>query len=106
MVASRQVEILFCRGIGRQRGRGFRALAEVFGRTAIPFLRKYNVPAPKYVGADLLEFAAPETAEVVSGRNSFKTAANSLERQTVTKQLGSGSRKTTASRVVPTNSTN
>ena len=54
MVASRQVEITFCGGIGQQRGRGFIAFAQVIGRTATPFLRKYIVPAAKRVGADLL----------------------------------------------------
>ena len=68
MNASRPVEIPYYRGVGRQRGRGFGALAQVIGRTAIPFLRKYCVPAAKRVGADLLEFAVPEIAEVVSGR--------------------------------------
>ena len=62
MVASRQVEIPYYRGAGRQRGRGFGALAQVFGRTEIPFLRKYIVPAAKRIGADLLEFAVPESA--------------------------------------------
>ena len=65
MVASRQIEIPYSRGVGRQRGWGFGALAQVIGRTAIPFLRKKLVPAAKRVGADLLEFAVPETAEVV-----------------------------------------
>ena len=51
MVASRQVEITFYRGVGRQRGRRFGALAQVIGRTAIPFSRKYIVPAAKRVGA-------------------------------------------------------
>ena len=64
MVASRQVEIPYYRGVGRQRGRGFSALAQDIGRTAIPFLRKYVVPVVKRVGADLLEFAVPEIAEV------------------------------------------
>ena len=93
MVASREVEIPFYRGVGRQRGRGFRALAQVIGRTAIPFLRKYIVPAAKRVGADMLKFAVPESAEVVSGRKNFKTAAKIVGRQTLRKQLGSGSRK-------------
>ena len=57
MVAPRQVDIPFYRGIGRQRGRGFGALAQAIGRTRIPFLRKYIVPAAKRLGADLLEFA-------------------------------------------------
>ena len=68
MVASRQVEIPFYSGIGRQRGRGFGGLAQVSGRTAIPFPRKYIFSAAKPVGADLLEFAVPEIAEVVSGK--------------------------------------
>ena len=82
MVASRQVEIPYYKGVGRQRGRGFGALAQGIRRTAIPFLRKFIVPAAKRVGADLLEFAVPKIAEVVSGRKNFKTAAKSVGRQT------------------------
>ena len=111
MVASTEVEIPFFKGFGRQRGRGFGALAKVIERTAIPFLRKYIVPAAKRVGADLLEFAVPEIAEVVSGRKNFKTAAKSVGRQTLRKKLGSGSRKRKgaigvrqASRFIPTKS--
>ena len=104
MVASRQVEIPFYRGIGRQRGRGFGALSQVNGRTAIPFLRKYIVPAAKRVGADLLEFAVPEIAEVVSGRKNIKATEKSVGKQTLRKQLGSRSRKKAASRVIPTKS--
>ena len=60
MVASRQLQIPYYRGVGRQRGRGFGALAQVIERTAIPFLHKCIVPAAKCVGTDLLEFAVPE----------------------------------------------
>ena len=105
ILASKQVEIPYYRGVGRQRGRGFGAIAQVIGRTAIPFLRKYIVPAAKRVGADLLEFAVSEIAEVVSGRKNFKTAAKSVEEQTLEKQLGEGSKKRTASRVIPPKST-
>ena len=130
MVASRKVEIPYYRGVGRQRGRGFGALAQVIGRTAIPFLRKYFVPAAKRVGADLLEFAAPEIGEVISGRKSLKSAAKNVGKQSLKKQLGQesrrqkgaeggrefaegslrtpgrqGSRKKTASRAFPTKST-
>ena len=62
------------------------------------------VPAAKRVGADLLELAVPETAEVVSGGKNFKTAAKSVGRQTLRKQLSSGSKKRNASRVIPTKS--
>ena len=105
MVGSRQVEMPFYRGVGRQRRRGFGALAQVIGRTAFPFLRNYIVPAARRVGADLLEFAAPEIAGCVSGRKNFKTAAKSVGRQTLRTQLGSGSRKRPANRVIPTKST-
>ena len=96
MVASRQVEIPYYRSFGRQRGRGFGALAQGIGRTALPFLRKYNVPAAKRVGADLLEFAVPEIAQVVSGRKNFE-AAKSVGKQTLKKQLGEGSRRAAGS---------
>ena len=99
MVASRQIEIPYYRGVDRQRGRGFGALAQVIGRTAIPFLRKYVVPAEKRVGADLLEFAAPEIGEVISGRKSFKSAAKKVRKETLKKQLGSGSKQR---RIIPT----
>ena len=116
MVALREVEIPIHRGVGRQRGRGFGALAQVIGRFAIPFLRKYIVPAAKRIAADMLEFAAPEIGEVISGRKYFKSAAKSVGRQTLRKQLGewsqrrrAGSRKRKgaigvrqASRVIPT----
>ena len=109
MVASRQIEIPYYRAVGRQRGRGFGALAQLLGRTAIPFLRKYVVPGAKRVGADLLEFAVPEIAEDVSGRKNFKTAAKSVGRQTLRKQLGEGShrqmRGSKQRKIFPTKST-
>ena len=93
MVASSQVEIPYYRAVGRQRGRGFAALAQLFGRTAIPVLRKYVVPAAKRIGADMLEFAAREIGEIFSGRKSFKSAAKSVGKQTLKKQLGEMSRR-------------
>ena len=68
MVASRQVEIHFYRVVGRQRGRGFGAVAQIIGRTELPFCRKHILPAAKRVGANLLQFGVPEIAEVVGGR--------------------------------------
>ena len=97
MVASREVETPFYRGVGRQRRRGYGALAQFVGRPAIPFLREYIVPAAKRVVADLMEFAVPEIAEVVSCRKNFKTTAKSVGRETLRKQLGEGSRSRTAS---------
>ena len=90
MVASNLLEVPYYKGIGRQRERRFGALAQVFGRTGIPFLRRYIVPAAKRVGADLLEFAMPEVADFLSGKKKFKTAAKSVGRQTLGKKLGGG----------------
>ena len=50
----------------------------------------------------MLEFAAPEIGEVISGGKSFKTAAKKVGKQTLKKQLGSGSKQ---SRIIPTKST-
>ena len=102
MVASRQVESPYYRTVGRQRGRGFGALAQGIGRTANPFSRKYVVPVAKFIGADMLEFAAPEIGEVISGIKSFKTTANSVGKQTLKKHMGSGSKQR---RIIPTKST-
>ena len=101
MVASKQVKLPFYRGIGRQRGRGFGALVLANGRTAIPFLRKTIVPAAKRVGADLMDFAEPEIADVFSGRKKFKTDAKSVGRPILRTKMGIGSRKKSASRVIP-----
>ena len=106
MVASRQVEIPYYRGVGRQRGRGFGALAQVIGRAPIPVLRKNVVPAAKRIGADMLEFAAPEIGEVFSGRKSFKSAAKTVGKKTLRKQLGEGSHKgSKQKKIIPTKST-
>ena len=108
MVASREVEFPFSIGFARQCGRGLSALAQVIGGTAIPHLGKYipllSKSQQQNLGADLLEFAAPEIGEVVSGRKYFKTAAKIMGRQTLRKQFGCGSKKKTASTAIPTKS--
>ena len=104
MVASREVELPYYKGVGRQPGRGFGALAQVIGRTAIPILKKYVVPAARRIGADMLGFAVPEIADVVSGKQNFKAVAKNVGRQTLKKQLGGGSRKRSASKVIQTKS--
>ena len=93
MVASRSVELPYNRSIARQRASGLGALAQVIGRTAIPFLRKNIVPVAHRVGADLMEIAAPEIATVVSGRRNFKIAAKRVKWQILKKQLGIGSKQ-------------
>ena len=68
MVAQSSADFPIFWGHARQRGWGVRALAQTLGRTAIPFIKKYTVPAAKRIGRDLFEIAAPEIGEVVSGR--------------------------------------
>ena len=93
MVAQSLANFPIFRGHARQRGRGFGALAQTLGRTAIPFIKKYIVPAAKRIGADLFEIAAPEIGEVVSGRKKLKTLAKDVGTKTVRKQLGGGKKK-------------
>ena len=102
MVTSRQVEISFYRGVGQQRGRGFGAFAQVIGRTSISFLRKYVVRTAKRVGADFLQVAVPEIAEVVSGKN-FKTAPKNVREDKLRKQWSSISGKRKAAKQSPSN---
>ena len=71
MFASNTHKLPYYKGIGCQKGHGFGAFAQVIGRTAFPFLKKYIVPAAKRMGADLLEFAVPEVADVVSAEKNF-----------------------------------
>ena len=81
MVAQNSANFPIFRGHARQRGRGFGALAQTLGRTAIPFIKKYIVPVAKRIGADLFEIAAPEIGEVVSGRKKLKTFEKMLEQK-------------------------
>ena len=109
MVASRQVESPDYRAVLSQKGWRFVALAQsIFGRSAVPFLRKY-VPAAKRKVTDMLELAALEIWEVISGRKSIKTVAQTLGKQTLRKQLGEGSlrrkRGSKQRRIIPTKST-
>ena len=60
-----------------------------------------SVPAAKGLGVVLLEFAVPEFVDVAGGRKNFKTTAKSVGRQTLTKQLGIGSRKKSARKNIP-----
>ena len=104
MVASRGVELPYYKGLGRQGGQGFGAPAQVIGRTAVPFLKKYVVPAARRIGADMLGFAVTEFIDVVSRNQNFKAAAKNVGRQTLKEQLGGGSRKRSASKVIQSKS--
>ena len=83
-------DLPYFRGYSGQRGRGFGASAKTIWRTAIPFLRRYVVPAAKRVGADLLDIAAPEIKNVLTGKKKFKSVAADVGKKTLRKQLGGG----------------
>ena len=83
-------DLPYFRGYSRQMGRGFGALAQTIGRTAIPFLRRYVVQAAKRVGADLLDIAAPEIGNVLTGKKKFKSVAADVGKKTLRKQLCGG----------------
>ena len=54
MVASKELDLPYHKGVTRQRGRGFGALAQDIGRTVVPFVKELIVPAARRLGADLL----------------------------------------------------
>ena len=93
MIAQNSAVFPIFRGHARQRGRGFEAHAQILGRTAIPFIKNYIVPAAKRIGADLFEIAAPEIGEVVSGCKKLKKFAKEVGTKTVGKQLGGVKKK-------------
>ena len=87
MVASRQVEIPFYRGIGRQLKRGFNSSSYWVNHNSLS-AQIYCPGSIKRLGADLLEFVAPEIADVVSSRKISKTASTTVGRQTLKKTMG------------------
>ena len=60
---------------------------KLLGELQFHFFREYVVPAAKRTGADMLEFAAPEIGEVISGRKSFKSDAKIVGKQTLKNSL-------------------
>ena len=68
-----------------------RCACTTFWHNRHSIMRNSVVPAAKRVHAELLEFAAPQIAEVVFGGKNFLTAAEIVRRSTLSKQLGSGS---------------
>ena len=65
------------------------------GRVALPFAKKFLLPAVKSIGKDLIANTLPELVEVVSKKMSPKQAAKSAIRKTIKKQIR-GRKKTTS----------
>ena len=51
---------------------------------------RYIVPAAKRMGADLIEMAAPEIGNVLTGKKKLKSVAADVGKKTLRKQLGAG----------------
>lgn len=104
MVASNhRAPMPYFRGIPRQRGRGFGALASVIGRTAVPFLSKYVAPIAKSLGQNILQAAVPEALSVIDGNTSVRQALRNTGRHAAKRQLGGGgSRKRSVKRKTTT----
>ena len=82
----------YFKGVPRQRGRGFGALARTVARTTLPILKKYVLPAAKN-GRDVIESAIPEIGGVLSGQTSIKKAVKKTAKSTIQKQVGGGTKK-------------
>ena len=95
-----QVDMPYFQGTARQRGRGLGAVALRMGRTAIPLLKKYVLPAAKRIGREAIELAVPELMEVVAGRANPKAALKRVAAKTAKSQLGLGKRKKKTKRVI------
>ena len=90
---SRQAVLPHFTGYSRQRGSGFGSLAAGVGRVALPFAKKYLLPAAQSLGKELLANTLPELVEVISKRKSPKKAVETALRKTIKKQIGGRSRK-------------
>ena len=101
MAASRQVEIPFQDVMVDNVDEVSVHLQKLLGE--LQFLFCVNIrPSCKTRGCNLLEPTAPNFAEISRGGKNFKTDAKSMGRQTLRKQLGNGSRKRSASEIIPT----
>ena len=96
---AKQASLPHFSGHYRQRGSGFGALAAGIGRVAIPFARRFILPAAKKVGRELFMSAAPEQIDVAMKKKSPKQALKNTVSKTARKQLGGGRRR----RKTPTN---
>ena len=96
MIAGK-VEILFSRGFDRERGGHSVDLHKLL-------VCIFVVSTIKCVDADLMEFDAPDFAEVVSGRKKFQIAAKIYLKQFLGQHEGSDCRKLSASVSIATKS--
>lgn len=85
-----QVDMPYFKGSARQPGRGLGTMALKVGRTALPILKKYIIPAAKRFGKSLLENAGPEMLEIASGNVKPRQALKRVVGKSVRAQVGGG----------------
>ena len=90
---AQQAQLPHFSGPARQRGSGFGSLAAGVGRVALPFAKKFLLPAVKSIGKELLSQSIPELLDVASKKKTPKQAVRSAVRKTVKKQLGGSKRR-------------
>ena len=93
MVAQISAKFPNFRGPASLRDRIFGALAQTFGRYAIPFIKTYIVTSAKRIGADLFQIAAREIEEVASGRKKPQNICKRCWNKNSSNQLGGGKKK-------------
>ena len=97
---AQQAQLPHFSGLARQRGSGFGSLAAGVGRVALPFAKKYLLPAVKSIGKEFLSQSIPELLDVASKKKTPKQTVRSAVRKTVKKQLGGSRRKRRGKRFI------
>ena len=96
---AQQAQLPHFSGPARQRGSGFGSLAAGVGRVALPFAKKFLLPAVKSIGKEFLSQSIPELLDVAS-KKTPKQAVRSAVRKTVKKQLGGSKRRRRGKRFI------
>ena len=85
---AQQAQLPHFSGPARQRGSGFGSLAAGVGRVALPFAKKFLLPAVKSIGKEFLSQSIPELFDVTSKKKTPKQTVRSAVCKTVRKQFG------------------
>ena len=85
---AKQVYLPHFSSYNRQRGSGIGALAAGIGRVAVPFAKKFLLPAAKNIGKELLTQSVSEILAVIAKRKSPPKAAKKVLSKTIKKQIG------------------
>lgn len=88
-----QLSMPYYSGVSRQRGSGLGAFALSVGRAALPVFRNIIWPTARKFGKNVISELGPELVDVMSGKESFKSATKGAVKRSLKSQLGSGKKK-------------